>query len=194
MAESTKVLLFTLFFLSFSGVYTVTVAVVEDHPRCLRELKDSLIDPLGSLKSWNTLDSSSVCGVAGVSCWINSDERVISLELQGKGLSGHLPDALKYCSFSLHHLNLSGNSLFGSIPSEICSWMPYLVTLDLSNNSFSGSIPAELGKCTYLNNIMLNNNELTGNIPQEISSLRRLKVLCLSNNDLSGSIAPFFQD
>ncbi|KAJ8551252.1 hypothetical protein K7X08_000622 [Anisodus acutangulus] len=196
MAESTKkiCLVTVLLFLSISRVFhnVTATAVVEDDIRCLHGLKDSLTDRNGNLNSWNFLNYSMgfICKFAGVDCWNDRENRVISLALPGMDLCGELPDALKYCS-SLQTLDLSGNRFIGPIPLEICNWMPFLVTLDLSNNSFSGSIPAELGNCTYLNKLMLNNNKLSGNIPPEISSLTRLKVLSLANNNLSG-IIPLF--
>lgn len=115
MAKST---IFFLLFLSFSVLlHNVTAS---DDIRCLQGLKESFKDPNGNLNSWNFLNYSMgfICKFIGVSCWIDHENRVISVSLPNMDLSGQLPDAFKYCS-SMTSLDLSGNRFSGPIPSEI---------------------------------------------------------------------------
>ncbi|GJV33676.1 probable inactive receptor kinase [Tanacetum coccineum] len=164
----------------------VTSFAVEDDVRCLQGLKTSFQDPSDKLSSW-VFTNDSLCKLAGVSCWNEKENRLISLQLPEYSLSGKLPESLQYCR-SLQTLDLSKNSISGSVPGEICTWLPYLVTLDLSGNKFSGEIPVELQNCKFLNNLILGDNGFVGVIPYELGLLDRLKKLDLSNNELSGSV------
>ncbi|KAG6602471.1 Inactive LRR receptor-like serine/threonine-protein kinase BIR2, partial [Cucurbita argyrosperma subsp. sororia] len=169
-------------------------AVQEDDIRCLRGVKDSLVDPLGKLSSWDFKNTSvgNLCNkFVGLSCWNDRENRILSLELRDMALSGSISEDLQYC-VSLQRLDLSGNSFSGAIPPHICKWLPYLVNLDLSNNQFSGPIPADLAGCSYLNSLMLSNNALSGTIPVELTSLSRLNKFSVANNHLTGSIPESF--
>ncbi|KAI5665587.1 hypothetical protein M9H77_15440 [Catharanthus roseus] len=182
--------LLLLSFVIFS--FLASFIVAEDDVRCLREVKSSLRDPDGRLTSWNFYNSSVafICSFAGVSCWNDRENRLISLLLRDMNLAGEVPGALQYCH-SLQTLDLSGNSLSGAIPSRICEWLPFLVSLDLSNNDLTGSIPEDLVNCSYLNTLVLDNNKLSGSIPFQFSSLSRLKKFSVANNDLSGRVPSF---
>ncbi|CAM8933670.1 unnamed protein product [Rhodiola kirilowii] len=183
-------LLLLIFLVSSPVVLVETVS--EDDVRCLRGIKHSLKDPQSNLAEWifsNSSDGGYICGFEGVSCWDNSENRLLlGLRLRRLGLSGSFPQSLKYCG-SLQNLDLSGNDLYGFIP-DICSWMPYLLNIDLSDNMFYGPIPPDLANCSYLNNLSLANNSLSGNIPYQFTSLQRLKEFSVADNDLNGSI-PF---
>ncbi|XP_073126881.1 probable inactive receptor kinase At1g27190 [Henckelia pumila] len=163
-----------------------------DDVRCLQGLKNSFGDPEGKLNSWVFSNSSAAfaCSFAGVSCWNNLENRVLSLQLRDFGLVGEIPDSIQLCR-DIQTLDLSSNSLSGTIPSQICSWLPYLVTLDLSRNYLIGPIPDDLGKCSYLNTLILDDNKLNGTIPHQLSNLGRLKKLSVANNDLSGRVPSF---
>ncbi|KAF2308659.1 hypothetical protein GH714_011897 [Hevea brasiliensis] len=176
-------------------VSLVSSVIGEDDVKCLQGVRTSLNDPQGKLSSWNFANSSSgfLCNFVGVSCWNDQENRIINLQLRDMGLSGQVPESLKYCE-SLQNLDLSSNALSGTIPTQICTWLPYLVTLDLSNNDLSGSIPPDLVNCTYLNNLILSNNRLSGPIPYEVSRLARLKKFSVANNDLTGTIPSFFSN
>ncbi|CAN8291674.1 unnamed protein product [Cochlearia groenlandica] len=179
----------TLSWVLFTASFT-SLSSAEDDVLCLQGLKNSLTDPSSRLSSWvfpNSSSSSSICKLAGVSCWNEKENRIISLQLQSMQLSGSIPESLKLCR-SLQSLDLSGNDLSGTVPSQICSWLPYLVTLDLSGNKLTGSIPNRIVECKFLNALVLSDNELSGSIPSQLGRLDRLRSLSLAGNDLSGSI------
>ncbi|KAJ4867697.1 putative LRR receptor-like serine/threonine-protein kinase [Raphanus sativus] len=131
----------------------------EDDVLCLKGLKNSLTDPSGRLTTWSfpNSSSSSICELAGVSCWNEKENRILSLHLPSMQLSGQIPESLKLCR-SLQSLDLSGNEISGEIPPEICSWLPYLVTLDLSVN-----------RLDRLQRLSLSDNDLSGSIPADLS-------------------------
>ncbi|CAM8971032.1 unnamed protein product [Rhodiola kirilowii] len=183
-------LLIFLLLVSFPCCVVFAETVAEDDVRCLQGIKDSLQDPQRKLSSWIFSNSNPnvnyICKFAGVTCWNDRESRLLGLQLRGFGLSGTVPESLKYCG-SLQNLDLSDNHLSGSIP-DICSWLPYLATIDLSENTFSGSIPSNLANCSYMNKLSLASNQLSGNIPYQFSSLNRLKEFSVANNDLTGPI------
>lgn len=184
-------LLLFLLLLCVSPSFSV---VPEDDIRCLRGVKNALVDPLGRLSSWDFKNTSvgHLCNkFVGLSCWNDRENRILSLELKDMKLSGSISEDLQYC-VSLQKLDLSGNSFSGSIPPHICEWLPYLVSMDLSNNQFTGPIPADLARCSYLNSLILSDNELSGTIPVELTSLGRLNKFSVANNQLTGTIPSFF--
>ncbi|TYI63563.1 hypothetical protein E1A91_D09G027400v1 [Gossypium mustelinum] len=173
----------------------VSSTVTEDDIKCLKGIKNSLNDPDGKLSNWSFNNNSAgfLCNLVGVECWMEREDRLLSLQLRDMKLSGQLPQSLQYCQ-SLQTLDLSANRLSGTVPAQICSWLPYLVTLDLSSNDLSGSIPSELSNCAYLNNLVLSNNRLSGSIPEQLSGLLRLKRFSVANNDLKGAIPLSFEN
>ncbi|XP_022990042.1 inactive LRR receptor-like serine/threonine-protein kinase BIR2 [Cucurbita maxima] len=194
MKISSSFLLYHLLLLLLLSASLFSSAVQEDDIRCLRGVKDSFVDPLGKLSSWDFKNTSvgNLCSTfVGLSCWNDRENRILSLELRDMALSGSLSEDLQYC-VSLQRLDLSGNSFSGAISPHICKWLPYLVNLDLSNNQFSGPIPADLAGCSYLNSLMLADNALSGTIPVELTSLSRLNKFSVANNHLTGSIPESF--
>ncbi|XP_004489358.1 inactive LRR receptor-like serine/threonine-protein kinase BIR2 [Cicer arietinum] len=185
--------------LLFLTLFTIWVSftssqVEEDNVRCLKGIKQTLVDSENRLSTWR-FDNTTVgfiCDFVGVTCWNLRENRVLGLELQGMKLSGMIPEALKYCGQSLQKLDLGSNSLSSVIPTQICSWMPFLVTMDLSDNNLEGSIPSTIVNCSYLNELMLSDNNFVGNIPYEFGSLTRLHKFSVANNKLSGNIPSFF--
>ncbi|KAK8928869.1 putative inactive receptor kinase [Platanthera zijinensis] len=174
------------FFLTLASVSPAA----EDDVRCLRGLKQSLGDPGGFL-NWNFSNNTVgfICSFSGILCWNPQENRILSVELSSRSLTGSIPPALQFCRGATT-LDLSGNSLTGSIPTTLCDWLPFLVNLDLSGNGLSGPIPPELSNCIFLNKLILSSNSLSGQIPASLSSLDRLKELDLSNNRLTGEIPP----
>ncbi|KAL5808845.1 hypothetical protein ACOSQ3_029536 [Xanthoceras sorbifolium] len=141
--------LFTIFlvlFVASCSCFVASSTLGEDDVKCLEGVKSSLNDPEGKLSSWSFKNSyvAFLCRFVGVSCWNDTENRIINLELREMKLSGQVPESLQYCQ-SLQKLDLSANELSGTIPPQLCSWLPYLATLDLSNNDLTGSIPPELG-------------------------------------------------
>lgn len=178
------------FFLILVSIASISFcSAMEDDMMCLEGVRKSLSDPLGKLRSWTFTNDSvaSICKLAGVSCWNEKENRLISIQLQNMDLSGGLPESLKFCR-SLQTLDFSNNHLSGLIPPQICTWLPYLVTLDLSNNRLSGSIPPEIVNCKFLNTLILDGNRLSGAIPYELGRLERLKTFSVANNDLTGTV------
>ena len=91
-------------------------------------------------------------------------ERVVELDLYGRGLHGHIPPKLG---------RLEG-----------------LVNLNLAANRLTGPIPPELGHLVNLRHLSLDRNALTGTIPAELGQLGRLESLWLRDNLLLGPVAP----
>nr|GEY66893.1 reverse transcriptase domain-containing protein [Tanacetum cinerariifolium] len=65
----------------------VTSFAVEDDVRCLKGLKTSFQDPSDKLSSW-VFTNDSLCKLAGVSCWNEKENRLISLQLPEYSLAG----------------------------------------------------------------------------------------------------------
>ncbi|KAE9590397.1 hypothetical protein Lal_00027981 [Lupinus albus] len=196
--DKNKTFVLHLLFLSFTTLWVIFVSSQdeEDNVRCLIGIKNTLHDPKNSLSSWQ-FDNRTVgfiCNFVGVSCWNHRENRVLRLDFRNMGLSGRIPDSLKYCGKSLQSLDFGSNSLTSEIPSEICDWMPFLVSLDLSRNKLSGNIPHTINNCCYLNVLMLENNDLSGSIPPEFGDLSRLRKFSVANNRLSGDIHVLFND
>ncbi|OMO79103.1 hypothetical protein CCACVL1_13912 [Corchorus capsularis] len=120
----------------------VLSAVSEDDMKCLEGVKNSLKDPDGKLSTW-TFNNNSVgfiCKFVGVSCWNERENRLLGLELRDMGLSGQLPESLKYCQ-SMQTLDLSANKLSGAIPSSFA----HHDKADFAGND--GLCGGPLGKC-----------------------------------------------
>nr|KYP46186.1 putative inactive receptor kinase At1g27190 family [Cajanus cajan] len=185
---------FVPLFLGFNLFFFFASSQVDDDVKCLRGIKDSLHDPDGRLTSWR-FDNTTVgfiCDFVGVSCWNLRENRVLGLQLREFGLSGRIPESLKFCGKNLQKLDLATNSFSPEIPPEICTWMPFLVSIDLSGNQLSGPIPPTIVNCSYLNDLVLSDNQLSGSIPYEFGSLGRLRKFSVANNRLSGTIPDFF--
>ena len=119
---------------------------------------------------------------------INSEGRVIQLDLFSNQLSGDIPVELGNLA-DLEWLYLHQNQLSGDIPAELGNLIS-LERLSLGGNQLSGDIPATLGGLTYLEVFDLSDNQLTGAIPPELASLTELWTLTLDRNQLSGDV-PF---
>ncbi|CAL4886530.1 unnamed protein product [Urochloa decumbens] len=153
----------------------------------LLSVKSALLDPAGSLASWNA--TNHVCRWRGVGCGRRHPERVVALRMSSFGLSGRISPSVGNLTF-LRALDLGNNLLAGQMPRQVGS-LSRLRLLNLSFNSLDGGIPAELGRCTRLRVLALTTNQLQGEVPVVICSLRNLVVLDLFENGLSGEISPF---
>lgn len=163
--------------------------------QCLKDLKQSLVDPKGVLESWVFTEHNTdgdICQFAGVGCWRPDDNKVLSLSLGNLGLEGPFPEGLQLCR-SMTILDLSGNKLSGPLPERISDQLPYMTYLDLSNNSFSGEIPAGIANMTYLNVLSLQHNQFDGGIPAQLSNLSRLISFSVAENSLSGPVPDSLQ-
>ncbi len=117
---------------------------------------------------------------------LNSDGRVVSIDLGGNGLGGLLPTGLGTLE-ELEMLDLSENDLTYSIPASLAD-LTALRELILWGNRLSDAIPPELGQMSALEKLSLFQNQLTGPIPPELGNISTLKWLYLDINQLEGSI------
>ncbi|MDR2563747.1 MAG: hypothetical protein LBC98_07375 [Prevotellaceae bacterium] len=114
------------------------------------------------------------------------NNRVITLDLQGKSLSGTIPPEIGHLD-ELTALYLAGNSLTGNIPDNLM-YLSKLVIMYLNDNQLSGSIPSNLFAMDSLQIVHLEGNQLTGAIPDHYATPSRLQEIYLSYNNLTGSI------
>nr|GEZ79387.1 inactive LRR receptor-like serine/threonine-protein kinase BIR2 [Tanacetum cinerariifolium] len=163
--------------------------LAQEDRKCLKGIKNSLHDPQSAFAGWDFTNTTPgfICTFSHVGCWNIQQDRVISLQTIGTGLTGLFPTDLRFCK-SIETLNFANNNLSGVIPNEICMWLPYLVSLDLSGNQFTGGLPAGLSDCKFLIRVLLNDNKLSGNIPPQFSALSRLITFSVANNRLVGAI------
>ena len=127
---------------------------------------------------------------APVSQWhgitLNSNGRVVSIDLSDNGLSGLVPTPLGTLE-ELEELDLSYNDLSFSIPASLAD-LTALRELILWGNKLSGAIPPELGQMPALEKLSLFLNQLTGPIPPELGDISTLKWLYMDFNQLEGAI------
>ncbi|XP_044354616.1 probably inactive leucine-rich repeat receptor-like protein kinase At5g48380 [Triticum aestivum] len=187
----------TKFLLLFLLLNSSTLCFSTEHDiQCLKSVQQSVIDPLGVLKSsWNFRNNTDgyICRFTGVECWHPDENRVLSLRLGNLGLEGPFPHGLQNCT-SMSGLDLSYNNFSGPIPSGIAQQIPYVTSLNLSYNNFSSEIPESIANLAYLNMVNLQHNQLRGQIPERFSVLGRLTSFNVADNLLSGPIPTFAQD
>ncbi|XP_043694428.1 probable LRR receptor-like serine/threonine-protein kinase At3g47570 [Telopea speciosissima] len=147
--------------------------------------KQIYYDPYGALSSWN--NSIHFCNWFGITCGHRHRQRVISLDLRGKGLRGNISPSIGNLTF-LHSLILVNNSFHGKIPQQI-GYLNRLQLIAFENNTLQGEIPISLANCTRLRRIWCSNNYLVGKIPIELfTSLSKLEVIDIDDNGLTGEI------
>ncbi|XP_061350610.1 receptor-like kinase TMK4 [Gastrolobium bilobum] len=149
----------------------------------------------------------------GVKC--DTFNRVISINLASKSLTGKLPSNLNALSH-LTDLSLQGNSLYGSLPSSANLSLLQTVYLDgnnftsirdgcfqgltsLQNLSLTNNInlepwtfPTELTQSTNLFQLHLGNSNLVGPLPDVFDSFVSLQSIRLSYNKLTGGLPKSF--
>ncbi|KAM3334407.1 hypothetical protein ACQJBY_029056 [Aegilops geniculata] len=191
----TKLVVWLLLLSISSSYFAHGISDSMSNIQCLKDLKQSLIDPNGRLEpSWNftvvdraDVYSDAICSFTGVVCWSSGDSRVLSLSLGNLGLEGPFPRGLELCT-SMTALDLSNNNFSGPLPEHISQQMAYITYLDLSNNSFSGVIPASIGNMTYLSTLALRHNQFDNGIPAQLGNTSRLISLNVADNSLSGPV------
>ncbi|KAE9617818.1 putative protein kinase RLK-Pelle-LRR-IV family [Lupinus albus] len=150
----------------------------------LMAIKDSLDPENHVLMSWTPHVDPCSGAFEGVAC--NEQGLVANISLQGKGLSGTIPEAIASLK-SLTGLYLHFNALNGMLPKEIAS-LTELSDLYLNVNNLSGDIPREIGNMSNLEVLQLCYNKFSGSIPTELGNLRKPSVLALQYNRLSSAI------
>ncbi|XP_042508276.1 probable LRR receptor-like serine/threonine-protein kinase At3g47570 [Macadamia integrifolia] len=156
----------------------------------LMEFKKQVDDPEGVLSSWN--DSNHFCNWVGITCGHHHQQRVISLNLQGKGLGGNISPFIGNLTF-LHFFSIANNSFYGKIPKEIGKLIR-LQSIVFLNNTLQGEVPTSLANCTDLRQIAFGYNNLIGRIPVELTSLSKLEIISIYNNGLTGEIPASYKN
>ncbi|KAK3409397.1 hypothetical protein EUGRSUZ_J01521 [Eucalyptus grandis] len=190
----------SLVILLMTNLFYMPVQSLNNEGIALWSLKQSIRqDPSRFLKNWSLSDETP-CKWKGVEC---ITDRVVSLSLSNKNLTGFLPPIFGNLS-ALRHIYLRNNNLSGSLPVTLFD-LNGLQSLVLSGNSFSGMIPEELGKLGSLQTLDFSGNsfngsvppsllwcgrlKFTGSIPSDMGNLSSLQgTLNLSNNLFSGLI------
>ncbi|XP_010428111.1 PREDICTED: tyrosine-sulfated glycopeptide receptor 1-like [Camelina sativa] len=191
--------LFVLFYVLSLSVFFLTVSEAACNPQD----RDSLLWFSSNVSSsvsplhWNP--STDCCSWEGISCDDSPENRVTSILLPFKGLSGNLPSSVLDLR-RLSRLDLSHNRLSGPLPPGFLSALDQLLVLDLSYNSFNGELPLEQSLANGSNRtfpiqtVDLSSNFLQGEILggsvflQGAFSLTSFNV---SNNSFTGPIPSF---
>ncbi|XP_051119277.1 LRR receptor-like serine/threonine-protein kinase RPK2 [Andrographis paniculata] len=188
-----KLLIFLyVFFLALNGV----VSAADSDKSTLLELKASLLDPNGVLKSWDST-ASDHCSWAWVSC--DSNSRVVALNITGQGNS---ESCARIARFPLYGFGIrrpcsdgsnSSFKLFGKLSASVAK-LSELRILSLPFNDISGEIPVDIWGMEKLEVLDLEGNLLSGFLPAKFSGLRSLKALNLGFNSISGGIPSSLSD
>ncbi|KAL3719455.1 hypothetical protein ACJRO7_004421 [Eucalyptus globulus] len=172
----------SLVILLMTNLFYMPVQSLNNEGIALWSLKRSIReDPSRFLKNWSLSDETP-CKWKGVKC---KRDRVVSLSLSNKNLTGFLPSIFGNLSV-LRHIFLRNNNLSGSLPVTLFD-LNGLQSLVLSGNSFSGMIPEELGKLGSLQTLDFSGNSFNSSVPASLLWCGQLKVLDLSRNGFSGS-------
>ncbi|KAK1381127.1 receptor-like kinase TMK4 [Heracleum sosnowskyi] len=155
----------------------------------------------------------SYCGWTGIAC--DSSNRVTSINLPSKSLSGILPPELSQLS-QLKTLALYGNSLSGTLPSfanltslqeifldsnnftsvpdNFLKGLTNLQTVSISDNPNLSpwQIPDYLSESTNLGTFAASNSSISGTIPDIFDSFTNFQNLRLSYNNLTGVLPKTF--
>ncbi|XP_021749640.1 receptor-like kinase TMK4 [Chenopodium quinoa] len=199
---TTMAVIAVVFFLFLS---TLSLATADD-AAIMKKLSTTLdLTP----PNWS---SDNPCKWQGVSC--DSSNRVISISLASRSISGTIPSEINQLS-SLQSLSLQNNHLTGTIPplanmtqlqevfldgnsfsilpSNFLVGLPNLQTVSINDNPLpTWSIPRGLSESSSLQEFRASNTNLVGSIPDMFAALPSLKDLRLSYNNLTGSLPDSF--
>ncbi|XP_028111965.1 receptor-like protein EIX2 [Camellia sinensis] len=142
--------------------------------------------------------------------WLQTQKKVVELDLSNTSISGTLPKWLldmPLWTLDLSHNHISGpilklpstlefvclshNYISGPLPQNIGDMVPTSLTLSLADNLINGLIPNSLCKIWTLDELDLSKNMLFGNLPQcwgDSREIPNLWVMKFSSNKLSGII------
>ncbi|KAK6115108.1 LOW QUALITY PROTEIN: hypothetical protein DH2020_007377 [Rehmannia glutinosa] len=181
--------LFPFLILIFCNYDNISVvSSLNDEGIALLSFKQSIKeDPLGSLNNWNYSDETP-CSWNGITC---NQQRVVSVSIPKKKLSGFLSSSSLGSLSELRHVNLRSNSFSGVLASELFKAQK-LQSLVLYGNSLSGLLPFEVGNLNYLQTLDLSQNLFNGSLPTSLIQCKRLRNLELSQNNFSGVLPDGF--
>ncbi|KAG7350956.1 two component regulator [Nitzschia inconspicua] len=140
---------------------------------------DSWLSSESECTWFNKSRSSPVC---------NSNNELVSLQLDLNNLGGSLPAELGLLSNSLERITLRGgpsNFLSGTLPPEL-GYLTRLKVFFARGNNLSDTIPHEIGYWRELEQLDLSRNRFAGPLPTEIGNFRNLEFFEVSGNNLSG--------
>ncbi|CAG7904433.1 unnamed protein product [Brassica rapa] len=188
--------LFLLIYVLSISVFFLTVSEAV----CNLQDRDSLLFFSSNVSSpasplhWNS--STDCCSWEGISCDDSPQNRVTSIFLPSRGLSGNLPFSVMDLP-RLTRLDLSHNRLSGPLPQGFFSVLDHLTFLDLSYNSFNGELPLEANGTSRnfpIQTVDLSSNFLQGQILSGSVFLQgafNLTSFNVSNNSFTGPIPSF---
>ncbi|CAG7906029.1 unnamed protein product [Brassica rapa] len=151
------------------------------------------INPTLNLPSPIKFLALSSCSIAEFPKFIQSQTRLIYLDISANQIEGQVPEwlwklpVLWYVNISQNSFNvmldISSNTFQNPFPLLPVSLMYF----SCSDNRFPGEISREICKLVYLDTLVLSNNNFNGSIPRCFEYFNTtLSVLNLRNNSISG--------
>ncbi|KAL7558431.1 hypothetical protein ACA910_015773 [Epithemia clementina (nom. ined.)] len=128
------------------------------------------------------------CEWAGLSC----DEKLFvrNLNLLGQGLSGPIPEGLKYIEL-FQSIAVSWNNFTGTLPDDLMD-LKHLVNFEAQLNRLTGTIPEKWWSSSRLARLNLIDNLFTGTIPSSVGKMEDIVGLYLQDNQLHGTLPTEF--
>ncbi|KAJ4968096.1 hypothetical protein NE237_014797 [Protea cynaroides] len=168
------------FFLLF--IFLISPAVADD-AAIMKKLAASLTSTPSDWKG------SNFCLWTGISC--DNSQRVTSIKLPFKGLSGTLPPDLNQLS-QLQALALQNNGISGSLPT--LANLSNLQQVYLDNNNFTSIPPTFFTGLTSLQNMTLSQNGglEAWSIPIDLADSSTLVIFYASNTNIVGTLPDIF--
>ncbi|KAG2325921.1 hypothetical protein Bca52824_008649 [Brassica carinata] len=148
------------------------------------------IDPTLNLPSPIKFLALSSCGIAEFPKFIQSQTRLIYLDISANQIGGQVPAWLWKLPV-LWYVNVSQNSFNGFEGSEDVIQKSAKVMLDISSNTFQNPFPLLPASLMHFS---CSDNRFSGEISREICKLVYLDTLVLSNNNFNGSIPRCFEN
>ncbi|KAL6555634.1 hypothetical protein OROHE_007306 [Orobanche hederae] len=197
----------SLLLLKTTIFFTTVHHVIADDAAVMAQLAKS-ISPIPS--GWT---GSNFCKWQGVNC--DSSNRVTSINLSSRSLSGAIPSELNQLSglksLSLQRNHFSGplpaltnlasleqvyldENNFNSIPPDFLSGLTSLQSFSINNNTNlpAWTIPVTLKDSSSLTSFIASKANVVGEIPDIFESLPNFQTLRLSYNNMTGPLPPSF--